>query len=527
MFRDSPSSLIGTNKERKKMRDEVDAAYQESLRIDSEKRLREAPRSRPSNRQIVRPIRYRQSIGSPDVDDQKASSKMEEDKERRKELREKRTASVSNEPSVDEDHVVITVRHPIHGSKVRLFKAGNKMVDVYNWAGSLGFEPEHFQLVDYRANLADPDHEVISLSLNMIEVVETFIIDLSMKEPEENNDIQTDIYLKESHRVTALHQLSLQGKHIEVSSENVFTDLISHYHNIDVLLHDRIHLSFSGEFGVGDGVTKDVYAKFFDEFYKLCEGDRQKVPLPTIDDDDIVVFGKIVTHAFIQHRLLPLQLAKASLEYALYENSEDSELISTFLMFLPKTESAFIEKFEQANAQPVLDILTEYKIFEQPTSENITRLCKKAANVALIRLPCFGLKSIVKGMGQFWSQISREMFCSLYSCILPNPERVINALFINERQQTEAKIGTWLHRFIRNCTSAQLFSFVRFVTGSPNLWPDDIIKVEFVDQPTAHLRPTCFKILRLPRQYVSYTELSANIINNMALEDNWAISDTF
>ena len=222
------------------------------------------------------------------------------------------------------------------------------------------------------------------------------------------------------------------------------------------------------------------------------------------------------------------KLRKLLLNIVCFGNVHDSELLSSFFLFLPKTEASLLEKFDGSDAQPILDILTEYKIFERPTVGNINRLITKAVNVALIRLPSFAMGTIIKGMGKFWSSISREMFSSLYECIRPNAIRVIDALVLNELQQADGKIGTWLHRFIRNCTHQQLVTFVRFVTGSTNLWPGDTIKVEFVDQPKDFLRPisqTCFKILRLPRQYVSYTELATNIISNMSIPDNWMISD--
>ncbi|XP_057311866.1 uncharacterized protein LOC130649582 isoform X2 [Hydractinia symbiolongicarpus] len=499
----SSGGLIGSTEDRERLRQEINDAYQQSLEIDQRK------------------------------ENQKEQEEIKN--QRQADLKERRLSFVLPEPGVDEDHVVISVRHPHIGNKVRLFRTGSKMLDVYNWVGSLHEIPEHFQLIDYSANnIVEPDQEVCSLALNMNEVTNPFISAVQKpngeKETEERVEItqgecMTHLQKVENCRKIALDKLILQGRHITVSFDNVFGDLISHYRKIDIL-SERINLSFSEDFGVGDGATKDVYAKCFDEFYKQCEGERQKVPIATMDENDLETFGKLITHAFIQHGLFPLQISKASIEYSLYGNVDDKDLVSTFLLFLPENERALFEKFSEV--QPVLDILTEYKIFDSPNASNILDLCKKAANVALIRLPCFGVNSIVKGMGKFWSGFSREMFHSIYSCIVPNPERVINSLLVNELQQTEAKIVTWLHRFIRNCTPAQLFSFVRFVTGSPNLWPDDIIKVEFVDQAKQYIRPTtqtCFKILHLPRQYVSYTELSSNIIDNMAFEENWIISD--
>ena len=57
-------------------------------------------------------------------------------------------------------------------------------------------------------------------------------------------------------------------------------------------------LAFQGESGVGEGVTKDIYDKFFHCFYEKGEGYNEKVPAATILSEELEIFGKIVTHAF-------------------------------------------------------------------------------------------------------------------------------------------------------------------------------------------------------------------------------------
>ena len=72
---------------------------------------------------------------------------MEKEAAREKEaLREERKARVPNEPQIDEDHIVVCVRHPDLGTITRAFPPNCQMDAVYNWTGSLQTDPQHFAL---------------------------------------------------------------------------------------------------------------------------------------------------------------------------------------------------------------------------------------------------------------------------------------------------------------------------------------------------------------------------------------------
>jgi len=53
--------------------------------------------------------------------------------------------------------------------------------------------------------------------------------------------------------------------------------------------------------------------------------------------------------------------------------------------------------------QQIMDILSESKIYSNPGRENVLELCGNAANVTLLKVPYFSMKSLVEGiMGKFW-----------------------------------------------------------------------------------------------------------------------------
>ena len=119
----------------------------------------------------------------------------------------------------------------------------------------------------------------------------------------------------------------------------------------------------------------------------------------------------------------------------------------------------------------------------------------KAAKAALIKVLCFQIQSLIKGIGLFWKNLSPDILDSLYDCTIPFPETIIEHLEPKLGWQKDQSVFTWLNRYIRSCTKTQLQMFVRFITGSSNSAPGTIIQVQFVNQPIDYLMPvsqTCF-----------------------------------
>lgn len=75
-----------------------------------------------------------------------------------------------------------------------------------------------------------------------------------------------------------------------------------------------------------------------------------------------------------------------------HSSSSDDELINSFLSFITPRECEIIKQCmngEMTHKQAIIDILSEYSIFDSPSPQNIETLIIKAAKVALIRLPWF------------------------------------------------------------------------------------------------------------------------------------------
>ena len=163
------------------------------------------------------------------------------------------------------------------------------------------------------------------------------------------------------------------------------------------------------------------------------DGSFERVPSSNLDEEELEIIGKIINHGFIQYNIFPLELCKSTLKYSLFGLVGNDELLASFIQFIPPIEAQLVQRYskgEVSNNQPILDILCEYSIFELPTQKNVLQLCQKAANVGLVRNPCFSMQSIVKGMGTFCKKLSSGIIESLFACTIPNAETMIECIHL-------------------------------------------------------------------------------------------------
>ena len=207
------------------------------------------------------------------------------------------------------------------------------------------------------------------------------------------------------------------------------------------------------------------------------DGSNERVPRTIVDDDDLVAVGKAITHAFILCNIFPFEMCKSSIKHCIFGGDVNkSELLTSFMGFIIPKEASIIQCFGSGilneDEDAIMDILTECSVFTKPTRSNVDSLLEKAAKVALMKGPHFSLQSLVRGMGKFWEKLDVSLFDALHGVIIPTSEKVIASLTSHKTSNHDAKIVTWLHRYIRNLTKTSLSTFVQFITGSGNLLPD-------------------------------------------------------
>jgi len=131
---------------------------------------------------------------------------------------------------------------------------------------------------------------------------------------------------------------------ISVSQENIFDDLIKAYKKRGVSSKE-LRITFIDEDAVGDGVTRDAYASFFNALYAKFEEEKEKIPPLDMDEETLILIGKIITHAFIQYGQFPHKICHAAILHHLYGITEDEHLLSSYFNYIPDQESEMIKIF--------------------------------------------------------------------------------------------------------------------------------------------------------------------------------------
>lgn len=194
-----------------------------------------------------------------------------------------------------------------------------------------------------------------------------------------------------------------------------------------------VSITFKDENGVGYGVTRDAFSAFYDKMYEKMEGSFIKVPTTLFSSETWETIGKIITHGFLLFNIFPVCVSKVTQKYYLFDGAvSDDEMLTSFKQYITQAEREMSENFTLENQQSLIDILSEYSIFQLPTKDNVDELLAKAADISLIRLPCFAIQAMIKGMGYFWKKITPDLFDPIYFCTTPTPENIISCLSANE-----------------------------------------------------------------------------------------------
>ena len=103
-------------------------------------------------------------------------------------------------------------------------------------------------------------------------------------------------------------------------------------------------VKFRDENAVRGGVCRDVYTQFYKDVFGLySSGIHENVPL-SFSERDSEVFGRIVTHAFIQFNIFPIEIARAFFEQLVTNDVQQTTLLKSFKSFIQKSERHSLEK---------------------------------------------------------------------------------------------------------------------------------------------------------------------------------------
>ena len=329
------------------------------------------------------------------------------------ELQRIRKRRVPPEPTLADDHIVLSVRHARNGTMRRIFLASATMNNVYDWVGATSVEPMYFELfVDFRSPIpaTDPANKYANTVLNMAEVSEPPFLDEEVTMPgfKENQTNDSDrLEKKRKSKRDSLYVASLNQEQISyvVDRYNIIEEMFNVFSKR--VRQKFLSFTFKSEIAVGDGVSKDAYSTFFEEIYKQrCAGIDANVPT-SLTETEAERFGTIISQAYIQHNVFPVRLAKAVFEYLIFDIVRDETLIESLLLYIHNREREIIRKCLDDASKVITykdelwDILIDCEVSTPPNDRNFKELMIEAAKKQFIQKAFYIKKKNANWIGRF------------------------------------------------------------------------------------------------------------------------------
>ena len=557
----SASSLIGSSDERKKIFEDLKDQVAKSEATDREKDLK---KRREQERALLK-------AGD-------AIRQATEEAEELEELRMRRELRVPQEPGEEEEHAIICVRHTVLGPVKRRFKKNSTMNVVYDWVDSLPTSPAGGIYPDENVepfsetvlampeqdnplplSVSDPEVSFYEGQYNLQQLEDTIVESTALAE--DNNDLFSisveppsvllageelllDQVDDDPSSLGSFRELDAKRKeenekltekfYITISRHEVCEELLRLYENDDVI-SKIIVPTFEGEEASGDGVLRELYSLFWNDFIREnCDGSSQFALklLSQMAVEKYKIIGRIITHQFLQCGSFPVQLSRASVHQMLFEVVEEDCLLESFLHLLPPRQREVFSgalKGKQPFPQSlVIDVLDDYKVQTLPTPKNLRDIVLKISTMEFVEKPFLPLLKIREGMGSFWNSVSKDMIDAVYALCNPWASIVAKHLHCVLASAQEEKVFRWLNCYLSEAHPSTLTRFVQFCTGSQMVIPDQNIKERMEAMSSIAMRPkarACFRVLEIPINYLSFNQMKDNLdffFNRPAL---WEMED--
>ena len=325
-----------------------------------------------------------------------------------------------------------------------------------------------------------------------------------------------------------------------VPRSNILNTMVKEFKDPRIL-HDIVTFALiadngNPEIGRGAGVTREILSLFWREFsISLAIGAAEKVPSIRHDyqKNHWLSIAQVLVFGYQQAKYFPIFLSKAFVISSLFgEQAVTREcLYDSFKMYISKDEQEILRKCLDgqidATDDDLLEMLSSYKCYRQPTHENINVIVEELAHQELIQKP--------KYMATVWNNELQALksfpeFCdasSLYKMYEeknPTSKRVIKLLHAEPSSDTERMCLDHLKRFIKSLNESKLAGFLQFVTGS-NIITVNQIEVAF-NTSAGHSRSivahTCAPVLEIPSTFQTYNELSEQFSNILLISSAWS-----
>ena len=259
------------------------------------------------------------------------------------------------------------------------------------------------------------------------------------------------------------------------------------------------------------GVLRDALTEFWENFYlQFTEGNEYKVPVLRHDMTALKwrAVAAIIRTGFKQEHVIPIKLAPCFMKCALSGTCDDSDILQSFLRFVPGMDKvviqAALDDFASVDEDELYEVLGQHEAKKLVTADNIKDIILQVAHKELVQSPRFVSDCFNQVLHS--TDLAQEDMTALYSKLQPNPRKVLRYLkFPEEMSQGEITLSSYVKKFVREMDDPEYLGlFLRFCTGSDLVTKD--IQIRFtaselsdnVRCPTTH---TCGRVLEIPRSY--------------------------
>ena len=150
------------------------------------------------------------------------------------------------------------------------------------------------------------------------------------------------------------------------------------------------------EVGVGSGISREVYSLFWKEVSKcLLIGESERVPYVQHDmfKPEWQAVGHILVKGFMDTHYFPTILSQAFIQYILFDNVSNDDLMSSYYQYLSNDEKQMLQRCvasennEDFMTDGFFELFDQFKVRSKVTKENIKEIIAKIALQELVQKP--------------------------------------------------------------------------------------------------------------------------------------------
>ncbi|KAI4879881.1 hypothetical protein NFI96_004810 [Prochilodus magdalenae] len=163
-----------------------------------------------------------------------------------------------------------------------------------------------------------------------------------------------------------------------------------------------------------DGVSREAYTAFWEEFLEHCEREEERVPRlrPDYSEKEWQAVGRRWTKGYVDHGIIPVRLSPVFVLACTQgiDSVDKSLLMSLFVKYLSSAEQACVEKALQGNMdetdkEDLLDLFARMGSHILPPEGNMQNAILTMAHKVLLQEPKFVIDC--------FSYVMRVLHCNL------------------------------------------------------------------------------------------------------------------